>query len=319
MQRIAMQYMSWQSSLHHLPYRNPHTITTNFTHLQSTKTQGIQLRELSQGFLPLDSSRIIVTIIKRRRGLIAVANLGGQGEIKSSGTSARERRLEKLREERKRREHEKKKNVYPEWAKILEDACKDDVELREIIGDAIGNADLMKQRIEERVRRKGRDFLQPKTGSVVATKVVFRDFNPTDSYIWIELYAAPTDKDLDFIGRTIRSWYVLGRLGGFNSTNLQLTELGVNEKLSYSLAQASKALPSSFHDISNVEFQDNLGRFWVDMGTADVLALDILINALLGLNSDYVGIKQLVFGGARFGDWEQGMTSVEYGYKVYKI
>lgn len=252
-------------------------------------------------------------------GLIPTASLGGQGEIKSSGTSARERRLEKLRQEKKRREHEKKKNVYPEWARILEDACKDDVELREIIGDAIGNADLMKQRIEERVKRKGRDFLQPKTGSVVATKVIFRDFNPTDSYIWIELYAAPSDKDLDFIGRTIRSWYVLGRLGGFNSTNLQLTELGINEKPRYSLAQASKALPSSFHDISNVEFQDSLGRFWVDMGTADVLALDILINALLGLNSDYVGIKQLVFGGTRFGDWEQGMTSVEYGYKVYKI
>lgn len=225
--------------------------------------------------------------------------------------------------EKRRREEsmkmKKKKNVYPEWAKILEDACKDDVELREIIGDAMGNADLMKQRIEERVKRKGRDFLQPKTGSVVATKIIFRDFNPTDSYIWIELYAAPSDKDLDFIGRTIRSWYVLGRLGGFNSTNLQLTELGINEKPRYSLAQASKALPASFHDISNVEFQDNLGRFWVDMGTADVLALDILINALLGLNSDYVGIKQLVFGGARFGDWEQGMTSVEYGYRVYKI
>lgn len=248
-----------------------------------------------------------------------MASLGGQGEIKSSGTSARERRLEKLREERKRREYEKNKNVYPEWAKILEDACKHDVELRELIGDVIGNADLMKQRIEERVRRKGRDFLQPKTGSVVATKIVFRDFNPTNSYLWIELYAAPTDKDLNYIGRTIRSWYVLGRLGGFNSTNLQLTELGINEKLSYSLARASKALPSSFHDISNVEFQDNLGRFWVDMGTADVLALDILINTFLGLNSDYVGIKQLVFGGARFGDWEQGMTSVEYGYKVYKI
>lgn len=248
-----------------------------------------------------------------------MASLGGQGEIKSSGTSARERRLEKLREERKRREYEKKKNVYPEWAKILEDACKHDVELRELIGDVIGNADLMKQRIEERVRRKGRDFLQPKTGSVVATRIVFRDFNPTNSYIWIELYSDPTDKDLNLIGRTIRSWYVIGRLGGFNSTNLQLTELGINEKLSYSLARASNALPSSFHDISNVEFQDNLGRFWVDMGTADALALDILINTFLGLNSDYVGIKQLVFGGARFGDWEQGMTSVEYGYKVYKI
>jgi hypothetical protein len=50
----------------------------------------------------------------------------------------------------------------------LEYACKDDVELCEIIGNDIGNTDLVKQWIEKRMRRKRRDFMQPKTRIVMA-------------------------------------------------------------------------------------------------------------------------------------------------------
>eukprot|EP01018_Ginkgo_biloba_P022366 Gb_14630 [translate_table: standard] len=280
-------------------------------------TNCAKLRELSNGYSLYEYRTMNAR--RTRRGFFAEASLGRQGTVKSSGTSARVRRLEKAREEKRRKELEKKKGVYPEWAKILEDACKDDKELREIIGDAMGNAELMKKRVEERVIRKGRDILQSKTGSALAVKVSFRDFNPIDSYIWIELYDAPSDRDVDFLGSAIRSWYVLGRLGGFNCMNLQLTELSINETPRYDVDKASKSLSSSFHDISNLEFQDNLARFWVDMGTSDPLALDVLINALICLSSDYIGIKQLVFGGKRLGDWEQGMTSVEDGYKVFKI
>lgn len=33
----------------------------------------------------------------------------------------------------------------------------------------------------------------------------------------------------------------------------------------------------------------------------------------------YSGIQQIVFGGRRMGDWEEGMTNPEYGYKYFKI
>lgn len=33
----------------------------------------------------------------------------------------------------------------------------------------------------------------------------------------------------------------------------------------------------------------------------------------------YLGIKQVSFGGRRLGDWEEGMTSPEDGYKCFKI
>jgi hypothetical protein len=42
------------------------------------------------------------------------------------------------------------------------------VELCEIIGNDMGNTDLVKQQIEKRMRRKRRYFMQPKTRIVMA-------------------------------------------------------------------------------------------------------------------------------------------------------
>ncbi|GJR14385.1 nicalin isoform X1 [Tanacetum coccineum] len=42
-----------------------------------------------------------------------------------------------------------------------------------------------------------RDFHKPKTGSVVAFKVNFRDFSPVGSNIWFKRYGPPSDRDVD--------------------------------------------------------------------------------------------------------------------------
>ncbi|EXC04044.1 hypothetical protein L484_011024 [Morus notabilis] len=237
---------------------------------------------------------------------------------KGSGTTARGRRLLKLREEKRKREYDRLHN-YPTWAKVLEDACKDDDELRAVLGDSIGNPELMRKKVEERVRKKGRDFRKSKTGSVLSFKVSFRDFNPVDSYIWFELYGSPSDRDVDLIGSVIQSWYVMGRLGSFNSTNLQLANSSMDYDPLYDAEKGFKVMPSSFHDIGDVEFQDNWGRVWVDLGTSDYFAIDVLLNCLTVLSSEYLGIQQIVFGGRGMGDWEEGMTNPEYGYKYFKI
>ncbi|KAB1224192.1 hypothetical protein CJ030_MR2G024403 [Morella rubra] len=262
-------------------------------------------------------------------------SMSGTDEIVMTGTTARRRRLLKLREEKRKREYDRLHN-YPPWAKVLEDACKDDAELRALLGDSIGNPDLMRKRVEERVQKKGQDFCKSKTGSLLAFKVSFRDFNPLDSFIWFELYGSPSDRDVDLIGSVIQSWYVMGRLGAFNSANLQVSVminlsshsqqgylLLVNASVEYNpLYDADKGfsvMPSSFHDISDVEFQDNWGRVWVDLGTSDYFAIDVLLNCLTVLSSDYLGIQQIVFGSRCMGDWEEGMTNPEFGYKYFKI
>lgn len=119
--------------------------------------------------------------------------------------------------------------------RVLEDACKNDTELRAVLGDSIGNPELMRNRVEDRIRKKGKDFRRSKTGSVVASKVTFREyvmafilnthylihlfiikylyaffacsFNPLDSYIWFELYGSPSDRDVNLIGSVTLSFF----------------------------------------------------------------------------------------------------------------
>ncbi|KMZ66888.1 hypothetical protein ZOSMA_283G00110 [Zostera marina] len=258
-------------------------------------------------------------VVPSHRAIRAVsARVEKTSDAKGSGTTARSRRLLRVREEKRKREYDRIHN-YPTWAKILENACKDDTELRAVIGDSIGDPDMMRKRVEERVRRKGKDFRKSKSGSVLAFKVSFRDFNPLDSFIWFELYGAPTDRDVDLFGSAIQAWYAMGRLGAFNSSNLQLASSSLDNDPIYDVDKASSVLPCSFHDISDIEFQDNWGRFWVDLGTSDAFAIDVLLNCLTVLSSEYLGIQQVVFGGRRMGDWEEGMTSTEDGYKSFKV
>ncbi|XP_027916130.1 uncharacterized protein LOC114175574 [Vigna unguiculata] len=88
-------------------------------------------------------------------------------------------------------------------------------------------------------------------------------FNPTDSYIWFELYGPPSDRDVNLIGNVIQSWYVMGRLGAFNSSNLQITNSSMEFHPLYDADKGFKVMPSSFHDINDIESHDNWGRVWI--------------------------------------------------------
>ncbi|PQQ15189.1 uncharacterized protein Pyn_22426 [Prunus yedoensis var. nudiflora] len=278
-----------------LPYNNSSRTEESHCHLWKKKT----VYPNPNSYLP-KPPRLLLLVCATANGTNTSTNelgLGGGGGAKGSGTTARGRRLLKIREEKRKREHDRLHN-YPAWAKVLEDACKDDAELRAVLGDSVGNPELMRKRVEE--SRK-------------------KDFNPLDSYIWFEFYGSPSDRDVELFGSVIQSWYVMGRLGAFNSTNLQLANSSMEYNPLYDVDKGFKVMPSSFHDISDVEFQDNWGRVWVDLGTADYFAVDVLLNCLTVLSSEYLGIQQIVFGGHRIGDWEEGMTNTEDGYKYFKI
>nr|DAD32716.1 TPA_asm: hypothetical protein HUJ06_011567 [Nelumbo nucifera] len=80
---------------------------------------------------------------------------------KGSGTTARSRRLLKVKEEKRKREYDRLHN-YPSWAKILEDACRNDSELRAVLGDSIGNPEQMRKRLKKGFGRKVEIFASPK-------------------------------------------------------------------------------------------------------------------------------------------------------------
>uniref|UniRef100_A0A6N2MA18 Uncharacterized protein n=1 Tax=Salix viminalis TaxID=40686 RepID=A0A6N2MA18_SALVM len=164
-----------------------------------------------------------------------------------------------------------------------------------------------------KLRRKKNKILQAKTGSAKPVKVNFNKFEFSNSYIWFEFYNAPLEND------TFRSWHIVGRLGGCNSMNMQLSQSTFEKRPNYDAIQGANVTPSTFYNIGDFEIQDNLARVWVDIGTTEPLLLDTLINALTQISSDYVGIKQLVFGGSEFENWKENLTSEYAGYSVHKI
>ncbi|XP_050377815.1 uncharacterized protein LOC126795041 [Argentina anserina] len=194
-----------------------------------------------------------------------------------------------------------------------------DPEFAEIMGACLDDPQKARSKMEERLRKKRNKILHTKSGSGDPMRVVFNDFGFSNSYIWLEFYNTPLEQDVSLISDTIRSWHIIGRLGGCNSMNMQLSQSPLDKRPSYDPIQGANVTPTTFYNIGDLEIQDNLGRVWVDIGTKEPLILDVLINALTQISSDFVGIKQVVFGGTEFEHWKENMTSEEAGYTVHKI
>ncbi|CAH8355771.1 unnamed protein product [Eruca vesicaria subsp. sativa] len=53
----------------------------------------------------------------------------------------------------------------------------------------------------------------------------------------------------------------MGRLSAFNTSNFQLANSSMEYDPLYDAEKGFKVMPSSFHDISDLKFQDNWGLF----------------------------------------------------------
>jgi hypothetical protein len=134
-------------------------------------------------------------------------------------------------------------------------------------------------------------------------QVSFREFNPFDLWIWLEFETVPSLMEQQYIEELFNSWFYIGKLGGFNAENLQVQETGVEiSYLEYDDNQSSENLMSLMHNMGSFEFLGTWGRCWFDLGTSDLIAIDILINALNQMNKEFVVVKQLIFGGENE-DW----------------
>ncbi|KAL9274595.1 hypothetical protein AKJ16_DCAP09624 [Drosera capensis] len=194
-----------------------------------------------------------------------------------------------------------------------------DPEFADILGSSLDEPEKARKKVEERVRKKRNKILHTKTGSATPMQVTFNKFDFTNSHIWFEFYNAPLEKDVTLICDAIRSWHIVGRLGGCNSMNMQLSQSDFEKRPSYDCVQGSSIDPTTFFNVGDLEVQDNLARIWLDIGVREPLLLDILINALIQISSDYVGIKQVVFGGSEFETWKENMSTDDPCYSVHKI
>ncbi len=134
-------------------------------------------------------------------------------------------------------------------------------------------------------------------------KVSFREFNPFNVWLWIEFPLMASDREKQYIEEVFDSWFYLGKLGGFNAENLQVQDTGLDiSYMTYDIDRQDDGLVSLMHNMGDFEYEANWGRCWFDLGTSDAIALDVLINALMRLNQDFVQIEQLIIGGENE-DW----------------
>jgi hypothetical protein len=127
-------------------------------------------------------------------------------------------------------------------------------------------------------------------------QVEFRECNWSDLWIWFEFPEPPLESEKQYLEQVVESWYTLGMLGGFNATFLPVQEAGFDiSHMDYD-ADAER-LPSLIHNMGSMEYEGKWGRCWFDLGTADAIALDVLLNTLHHLSLEYVTLTRVVIGG----------------------
>tara|TARA_Y100001968_G_scaffold217938_1_gene200531 strand:- start:11984 stop:12433 length:450 start_codon:yes stop_codon:yes gene_type:complete len=134
-------------------------------------------------------------------------------------------------------------------------------------------------------------------------EVHFREVDTFNFWIWIRFTNVPSQGERNYIDGIFDSWYVIGRLGGFNSGNLQAHESPADLSwMPYDNEEARSTLPSLMHNIGQLEYQEYWGRCWVDIGTCDSFAIDVLINSLMQIHEGVVQMEELFIGGLNE-DW----------------
>ena len=134
-------------------------------------------------------------------------------------------------------------------------------------------------------------------------RVRFREVDPFNCWVWLRFSEIPSQGERNYVDGIFDSWYVLGRLGGFNAESLQVHEEGEELSwMSYENEEATAVMPALMHNMGQMEYQQDWARCWVDLGTSDGIALDVLINALRQLDSDVVQLEELLIGGVNE-DW----------------
>ena len=137
----------------------------------------------------------------------------------------------------------------------------------------------------------------------VSMDVSFREFNPFDVWIWLEFDTVPSQTEQQYIEELFNSWFYIGKLGGFNAENLQVQDIGVEiSYMEYDQSRSQENLMSLMHNMGSFEFLGTWGRCWFDLGTSDLVGLDILLNALTQMSKEYVPVKQIIIGGENE-DW----------------
>lgn len=205
------------------------------------------------------------------------------------------------------------------WFDVLKESAETDGDWKEAIdaseGDPMKLLSLLKQ---GKVKPGGYRGLTPSRRPSKPLRVEFSEVDWRNVFVWCQTASKqPSAGEKDMVTETLTSWYLLGKLGGFNASSLQCLDVDDVSYQEFDGEQACAAPPAYFHDMGETQWRGGLCRTRFDLGTGDPIALDILVNALVGLSrSDQVRLELVQVGGYLatwpvddYDDYEDGMES----------
>ncbi|KAG2437610.1 hypothetical protein HYH02_011249 [Chlamydomonas schloesseri] len=194
----------------------------------------------------------------------------------------------------------------PEWVRILEEDADNDPEVAELLEGTGGDPDKIREKMKHRLKQS--DVHREEAGSDVPPRISFRAISPLGLWVWLQFAGGPpTPGEQELLEGVLRSWFAVGKLGGYNSQNLQVYQNADDDQSFFEydndeLGAGENRMASYMHDMGDIEYQDDWARVWIDMGTADELSLDVLLNTLVGFSAQMCALKAITLGGANE-DW----------------
>ncbi len=92
-------------------------------------------------------------------------------------------------------------------------------------------------------------------------RVRFREVDPFNCWVWLRFSEIPSQGERNYVDGIFDSWYVLGRLGGFNAESLQVHEEGEELSwMSYENEEATAVMPALMHNMGQMEYQQERAR-----------------------------------------------------------
>jgi len=205
----------------------------------------------------------------------------------------------------------------PDWLKLVREAAKTDPGWSEILTGDEESADEVVSKVRERAAWKTTQESMSEVAEGTIPDVRFRSVDPFSLWLWVEFASEPDEEAQSLLRETLDSWYILGRLGAFNEANFQCRRVGDVSNMPYDEPRNAKGTRKAgaqalMHEKAEAEFKGRWARCWVNIGTADEVALDCLVNSLLTLSEEWSQLRTIIVGGIN-SDWTEGTENPPTG------
>ena len=109
-----------------------------------------------------------------------------------------------------------------DWVQELYADAEVDEELQEVLRGTGGDPEKIRANMRAANAAAEARLVDAHQGSSEAMRVEFREVDTMSLWIWLELRRAPADSEVELLQAVTQAWFMLGKLGGYNASNLQV-------------------------------------------------------------------------------------------------